>query len=515
VRVAGYARNSSDGQRRDETHEIQVAWLREQAAAKGWDLALYVDPGISGETIAARPELRRLLADVEAGRVDAVAVRAIDRLCRSQALTDWARIAETLKNARVRVISAVGDLDLREPSQSLIFTLLGPGISGFEKSMILSRTAAGHARALAAGRKPRGVDPLGLRHYRDGHRWEIVHTEAVTVRRAYELAGLGLSSRDVADRLRSEGKVGRSGLALSHGRVWAMLRARTYRGEWQHRGGIVRVPALIDPAAWERVQVLLGDLRRHARGVVYPLAGITVCAECGLPVHTATSGASRTPYLGCASLHPHYRAKGCRPCGLRWPRLQVEAQVWARVVALLSDPAVEKAARERARQRGRVDRAEEHRAAAEVARRRLADLEAKARTAALLWANGRLTEDAYSAAMGVLTGERRLAEERQRDAETALAGLQVAALAAAEHRATVDGLAGRLAAATPEERRRVLLALCPRRGTDGLRLRADGTWDLRGIRPAGAALSSPKGEAATAFALEGGPARCRGWRRRA
>jgi len=107
------------------------------------------------------------------------------------------------------------------------------------------------------------------------------------------------------------------------------------------------------------------------------------------------------------------------------------------------------------------------------------------------------------------------AEERQRDAESALSALQVAALAAAEHRATVAGLAGRLAAATPEERRRVLLALCPRRGVDGLRLRADGTWDLRGIRPAAAALSSPEGGAAAEIVIAGGPARCRGWRRRA
>ena len=51
----------------------------------------YEDGGFSGATLE-RPALRRLLADIEAGRVDVVVVYKIDRL--SRALMDFAKLVE-------------------------------------------------------------------------------------------------------------------------------------------------------------------------------------------------------------------------------------------------------------------------------------------------------------------------------------------------------------------------------------------------------------------------------------
>jgi DNA invertase Pin-like site-specific DNA recombinase len=230
LRVAGYARTSSDGQRREETHEVQVAWLQEQAKLHEWEMTLFVEPGISGETIAARPRFRELLEGVATGRFDVVAAKALDRLGRSQGLSDWGTIAETCKRAGVKIVAGGMTLDLRDPTQGFLFTMLGPGVSGFEKSMILARTSAGHLRAVRAGRKPRGTDPLGLRHHREEHRWEIVESEAATVRRAFELAAAGRSTRDVAASSAPRGDsaswAGRSataerGRCSGRGRTWA------------------------------------------------------------------------------------------------------------------------------------------------------------------------------------------------------------------------------------------------------------------------------------------------------
>ena len=68
--------------------------MRSQKHA-GWQALaeMYDDGGLSGGTME-RPALRRLLADVRAGKVQIVVVYKIDRLTRS--LFDFAKIVETL-----------------------------------------------------------------------------------------------------------------------------------------------------------------------------------------------------------------------------------------------------------------------------------------------------------------------------------------------------------------------------------------------------------------------------------
>jgi len=70
--------NSLDAQR--EACEAYVASQRHE----GWVPVThhYDDGGISGGTLE-RPALQRLLADIEAGRIDVVVVYKVDRLTRS------------------------------------------------------------------------------------------------------------------------------------------------------------------------------------------------------------------------------------------------------------------------------------------------------------------------------------------------------------------------------------------------------------------------------------------------
>ena len=57
------------------------AWAREH----NYVSALYQDAGISGKDIDHRPAVRQLLADVEAGKINTVAVWALSRFTRSVA----------------------------------------------------------------------------------------------------------------------------------------------------------------------------------------------------------------------------------------------------------------------------------------------------------------------------------------------------------------------------------------------------------------------------------------------
>jgi Resolvase, N terminal domain len=73
----------------------------ESQKSEGWLLVpdRYDDGGYSGGTLE-RPALKRLLADIEKGRVDAVVVYEIDRLSRS--LIDFAKLVEVSGRSQAR-----------------------------------------------------------------------------------------------------------------------------------------------------------------------------------------------------------------------------------------------------------------------------------------------------------------------------------------------------------------------------------------------------------------------------
>ena len=64
LRVGGYARVSTGEQADAGTQEAQLHELRERAGCEGWELVMFEEPGVSGETLEARPQMRRLLDDV-------------------------------------------------------------------------------------------------------------------------------------------------------------------------------------------------------------------------------------------------------------------------------------------------------------------------------------------------------------------------------------------------------------------------------------------------------------------
>ncbi len=109
VRCAIYTRKSTNEgldngfSSLDAQREAAEAFIQSQRG-DGWTClpTRYDDGGFSGGTMH-RPALRRLLADVEAGNVDAVVVYKVDRLSRS--LLDFARIMEVLDHHGAAFVS--------------------------------------------------------------------------------------------------------------------------------------------------------------------------------------------------------------------------------------------------------------------------------------------------------------------------------------------------------------------------------------------------------------------------
>jgi DNA invertase Pin-like site-specific DNA recombinase len=142
--VYGYARVSTDGQ----TLDVQLAALRAAGAEK-----VFSEKQSGAKT--NRAALGRALAALGAG--DVLLVTRLDRLARST--RDLLNVLATVSE-RGAGFRSLGDpwADTTTPHGRLMVTVLA-GLAEFERSLILSRTGEGRARAMARGikfgRKPK------------------------------------------------------------------------------------------------------------------------------------------------------------------------------------------------------------------------------------------------------------------------------------------------------------------------------------------------------------------------
>ena len=139
--------------------EVQLRELREFAGKEKYRvIEEYVDRGISGK-IAARPELLRMMADIEKGRrdIDAVVVFRLTRFGRS--VPDLTANVKKLRQAEVNFISCHEKFDLATPIGKLVFNVLC-SIAEFDLDVISENTKAGMRLARTKGHVPgRKIDP--------------------------------------------------------------------------------------------------------------------------------------------------------------------------------------------------------------------------------------------------------------------------------------------------------------------------------------------------------------------
>ena len=266
-RAVVYARYSTEHQRAASITD-QVEVCRRYIKNNGWTLTkCYDDAAISGASSHQRPGYRRLLADAEAGLFDVLVCEAVDRLGRN--LADVASLSDQLTFARVEIhATAVGHL-----------TPMHIGIMGTMAQMSLSDTRQKVRRA-QLGRARAGRMPAGLAFGYDivpqapgakeaGERCINV-AEAAVVTRIFENYADGLSPRQIARTLNTEGVPGPGGRPWGdttiRGQVdrgTGLLNNTTYRGElcWD-RCSYVKNPktgkktARVNPESeWERTPV--------------------------------------------------------------------------------------------------------------------------------------------------------------------------------------------------------------------------------------------------------------------
>ena len=281
LRCAVYTRKSTEDGLDQEFNSLDAQ--QEACAAyavsqrhEGWVLLpdRYDDGGFSGGNME-RPGLKRLMADVAAGKVDIILLYKIDRLTRS--LADFAKIVEVLDTAGASFVSITQSFNTTTSMGRLTLNML-LSFAQFEREVtgerIRDKIAASKRRGIWMG----GSVPTG---YLVKDRKLIVNEpQAEIVRhimqRYLELGSVlelvdDLNRRGYRTEIKTSADGRQSGGAhFSRGMLYRLLANPVYRGITVHKGKshVGEHDAIVSRELWDKVQLALAERTQgHARRI--------------------------------------------------------------------------------------------------------------------------------------------------------------------------------------------------------------------------------------------------------
>lgn len=280
IRAACYCRISSDPKDKREGVERQREDTSALCEVKGWQIAdIYIDNDRSASNGKGRPEWERLLADIEAGKIDAVAAWDQDRVNRM--MDDFVRYKRLFNQRGILLATSNnGDIDLTTPSGVLTATIK-TAVSEHEVAMMRVRQLRAARQRAERGipKWKRAFGYLGNTHQPDP-------VTAPLVADAYAAVMAGSSISDIAREWNAAGAYGLTGQPWTPSTVSLFLRKPRNAGLRSHNGEIVGKgtwPALIDEESWRTAQAVLNapgrapgrkSVRRHL---------LTAVLQCGKP----------------------------------------------------------------------------------------------------------------------------------------------------------------------------------------------------------------------------------------
>jgi site-specific DNA recombinase len=308
VTAAIYARVSTEEQVEGYSLAAQDRACRAYADAQNWLVVdVYRDEGWSGRR-EDRPALQRLLADVKAGRVQAIIVHKLDRLARNlRLLFD---MIEDFDRRGVVFISVSEQMDFSTPIGRVMLANLG-AFAEFYSRNLATETAKGLTEKAESGL---WVGPVPLGYRKDDQRRLVPSADVSVVRLIFDLYKTGrYSYTDLADELNARGHRAldwRTGERHLFGResVRTILKNRAYLGlvscggreyKGQHE-------PLITEELWEATRALR-ETRTEKNGRVSVrgpknggmLTEIVYCYRCGARMWYHYSGDGRRKYYVC------------------------------------------------------------------------------------------------------------------------------------------------------------------------------------------------------------------------
>lgn len=346
LRCAAYTRKSSEEGLEQEFNSLDAqreaceAYIASQRA-EGWTLvpAYYDDGGVSGGTLE-RPALKRLLADIEAGRIDVVVVYKIDRLSRS--LMDFAKLVEVFDRHNVTFVSVTQSFNTTTSMGRLTLNIL-LSFAQFEREVIGERIRDKVAASRKKGIWMGGWASLG---YDIKDRKLVVNDgEAKLVQSIFKRFARYKSGTHLVRELAKENARNKYGKLIDKGYLYRMLNNRVYLGEAVHKGKAYpgEHQALVSQELWNAVHAVLQESPRtranHSKaktpallkGLIFDPAGRAMT-----PTHTRKGDRLYRYYVSTKVIKA-----GAESCAIgRVPAAEIEAAVIDQVRRLLQSPEI-------------------------------------------------------------------------------------------------------------------------------------------------------------------------------
>jgi site-specific DNA recombinase len=320
VRCAIYTRKSTDeGLDKDFSSLDAQRELAESYATSqrhdGWVTLpdRYDDGGYTGAN-TKRPALQRLLADVEAGKIDCVVVYRYDRVSRN--LLDFLQLMEFLKKHDVAFVSVSERFDTSTPHGEMALNMV-LSVAQCERKVIGQRTRDKLGAARRRGKFVGGYPVLAYDCAPEGGRLVVNKPEAEIVREIFRLFLARRSLVATAEELRRRGwtlkrwttKGGRvsGGTEFNKTNLRRLLTNVTYIGKVNFQGEILtgEHKAIVPAKVFREVEAILdrncrdrGASHRNKYGSL--LRTLLHCSACGTAmIHAPVKRGTR--------LHRYYR----------------------------------------------------------------------------------------------------------------------------------------------------------------------------------------------------------------
>lgn len=371
MKIAIYARVSSDTQTKEGTIDSQIEALREYAKKNNHDVIHEcLDDGYSGTTLD-RPGLDQVRDLAQEESIEGVLILSPDRLSRKQA--HQAILMDEFKKRGIQVIFTNQKFE-DNAEGNLMFNIQGL-FAEYEREKILDRTRRGIIHATKNGQVSGGNPPYGYRYVpkskaRAGY-WEVNPEEAKVIQYIFDLyVNKKLKGTTIAKRLFEE-KISNRTVQAWTTQVYKILKSEIYKGsafmfrhrnieskktpkskeyrKYKNKGKELRprdewieipVTPIVEKDIWNKAQELIKQniflSRRNNNVHEYLMRGLMICSYCGCMASGYVS--NKHTYYSCGAKRRKNIYTKQHDEVVRVDHKSFDEKVWIGLVELMSDP---------------------------------------------------------------------------------------------------------------------------------------------------------------------------------
>ena len=233
LRMAGYARVSSDSNEQLNSYEAQVDYYTGLIQTNpAWEFVkVYADEGISGTNTRYREGFNEMIRDALDGKIDGIITKSVSRFARNT--LDSIEAVRKLKEKGVDIFFEKENIHSMDGKGELLLTIMS-SLAQEEARNISENVTWGQRKRMADGKVSMPYRRfLGYERGEDGNP-QIVPAEAAVVRQIYALFFEGKTIRQIAKILMAQGIPTPSG-----GTAWSVSTLRSILTNEKYSGNAI------------------------------------------------------------------------------------------------------------------------------------------------------------------------------------------------------------------------------------------------------------------------------------